>query len=110
MYENRTQRRAVVSELNTQAIREHIIESLSWVRDTERASVDRDIGEHGGDLRIDSKEGEAICVLVEDALGLGDLVHAEDLQPEELSSVSSLTRLFEERIAAHFDSEGQDAA
>jgi len=46
----------VVSELNKQAIREHIIESLGWVRDAERVSVDRDIDEHGGDLRIDSRK------------------------------------------------------
>lgn len=100
----------MVPELNTQAIREHIIESLSWVRDTDRSAIDEVVEAHGGDLRIDSKEGEAICVIVEEALGLGDLVQATDLQPEELSSISSLTQLFEERIAEHLPAEGKDAA
>ena len=45
MYDNRTQRRSVVTELNKQAIREHIIESLSWVRDAGRTSLDREIDE-----------------------------------------------------------------
>jgi len=100
----------VVGELNQQAIREHIIESLSWVRDAERSDIDADVDAHGGDLRIDSKEGEALCVLLEDALGLGELVQASDLKPEELTSISSLTRLFEERIADHVAASGKDAA
>jgi len=100
----------VVSELNRQAIREHVIESLCCVRDAERADVDRDIDAHHGDLRIDSKEGEAVCVLVEDALELGELVEAADLQPEQLTSIESLTRLFQERLANRRDVEGKDAA
>lgn len=100
----------MVSELNRERIREHVIESLCWVRDTDRRTVDRDIESHGGDLRIDSKEGEAVCAIVEDALELGELVEAADLQPEQLTSIESLTRLFEERIADRGDAEGEDAA
>ncbi|MBA3422825.1 MAG: hypothetical protein H0U12_13220 [Thermoleophilaceae bacterium] len=72
--------------------------------------MDRDIESHDGDLRVDSKEGEAVCILVEDALELGELVEAADLQPEELTSISSLTRLIEERISDHHAAEGKDAA
>jgi len=100
----------MVSELNIQAIREHVIESLCWVRDADRAAIDRDIANHGGDLRIDSKEGEAVCAIVEDALELGDIVEAADLQPEQLTSVESLTRLFEERVADGLTAHGKDAA
>jgi hypothetical protein len=100
----------VVSKLNRTRIREHVIESLCWVRDADRGTIDRDIQSHGGDLRIDSKEGEAVCVIVEDALELGDLVEAADLQPEQLTSIESITRLFEERIANCGDAEGKDAA
>ncbi len=100
----------MVSELNSQAIRQHVIESLCWVRDANRTEMDRDIESHDGDLRVDSKEGEAVCILVEDALELGELVEAADLQPEELTSISSLTRLIEERISDHHAAEGKDAA
>jgi hypothetical protein len=100
----------VVSELNKATIREHVIESLCWVRDADRATVDRDVESHGGDLRIDSKEGEAVCVIVEDALELGELVEAADLQPEQLTSIESITHLFEERIATRDDTQGKDAA
>lgn len=88
----------VVTEANRESIREHIIEGLSWVRDIARSDIDAEIGAHDGDLRLDSKEGEAVCVIVEDALGLGELVQACDLQPEQLTSISALTRLFEQRI------------
>ncbi len=100
----------MVIKVNEQTIREHVIESLCWVRDTERAALDRHIESHGGDLRIDSKEGEAICAIVEDALELGELVEAADLQPEQLTSVESLTRLFEERVVARRNVEDKDAA
>lgn len=100
----------VVSEPNAEAIREHIIESLCWVRDAVRADVDRDIEAHDGNLRIDSKEGEAVCIVVEDALELGELVEAADLQPEELTSIASLTQLFEKRLINRRAAEGKDAA
>lgn len=100
----------MVSEINRQTIREHILESLSWVRDLDRAAVDADVEAHGGDVRIDSKEGEAICVLVEDALELGELVQACDLQPEQVSSLSALTQLFERRVADHAADHAKDAA
>ena len=100
----------MVSEPNARAIREHVIESLCWVREADRATIDRDIETHQGDLRIDSKEGEAVCVMVEDALQLGELIEAADLQPEQLTSIESLTRLFEQRVAGHRVAEGKDAA
>jgi hypothetical protein len=100
----------MVSELNIEAIREHVIQSLCEVRGDERANIDREMANHQGDLRIDSKEGEAICAIVEDALELGELVQAADLQPEQLTSVESLTRLFAERVAQLEDDKRKDAA
>lgn len=96
--------------MNKAKIREHLLESLAWVRDVERADLDSEVSAHGGDLRIDSKEGEAVCVLVEDALGLGELLQAADLKPEELSSLSSLTDLLDKRVGDHFARTGKDAA
>lgn len=88
----------MTTELTAQDLTEHIVESLAEARGITRAEVDAEISAAGGDLRIDSKEGEFICVVVEDALGLGDLVEAADLEPEQLSSISALTQLFLERL------------
>jgi hypothetical protein len=87
----------MVSEQN-QRISDRVIESLCSVRDVPRKTIDVEIAANGGDLRIDSKEGEAICAIVEERLGLGELVQAADLKPEELTSVASLTHLFAERV------------
>jgi len=94
-YGNHTHFAIVVAKAN---IREHVIESLSWIRGADRKEIDAEIKSGGGDTAIDSKEGEAVCVLVEDALELGELVQASDLQPEQLTSVASLTGLFQRRI------------
>jgi hypothetical protein len=88
----------MVLEQNQQGLRERVIESLSLVRDVPGRTIDSEIDSNGGDLRIDSKEGEAICAIVEEALELGELVQAADLVPEELTSVASLTRLFGQRV------------
>jgi hypothetical protein len=88
----------MVLEQNHENLRERIIKSLCLVRDVARRAIDLEIDSNGGDLRIDSKEGEAICAIVEDELDLGELVQAADLMPEELTSLTSLTRLFEQRV------------
>lgn len=98
MYEIRTEVDMMVLELSQKDLRERVIESLCLVRDVPRRTIDSEIDSNGGDLRIDSKEGEAICAIVEEALGLGELVQAADLMPEELTSVTSLTRLFSQRV------------
>jgi hypothetical protein len=46
-----------------------------------------------GDIVIDSKEAECVIAYVEDELGLGDLVSAADLTPEQLASLDSLTEI-----------------
>jgi hypothetical protein len=88
----------MVLEQNQENLRERVIESLCLVRGVSRQVVDSEIDANGGDLGIDSKEGEAICAIVEEALELGELVQAADLMPDELTSVASLTRLFEQRV------------
>ena len=99
----------MVAEPDEDAIRGHILDELAWVRDIERDELDAQVAAAGGDLKIDSKEGEAVCIGVEDALGLGELVEASDLKPEELTSISSLTRLFSKRVSDHAGT-GKDAA
>ena len=76
-------------------LNELLRDALAEVRGVGRAEIDVAIDGAGGDLVIDSKEGEAVAVIVEDELGLGELVQGADLEPEELSSISALTQLFE---------------
>ena len=90
----------MVLEQNQANLRERIVESLCLVRGVSRQTIDSEMeATTGGDLRIDSKEGEAICAVMEVELGLGELVQAADLLPEELTSVASLTRLFAQRVS-----------
>ena len=88
----------MVLEQNHEDIRQQVIEGLCLVRGVGRQTIDSEIASSGGDLRIDSKEGEAICAIVEGGLELGELVQAADLMPEELTTVASLTRLFGQRV------------
>lgn len=88
----------MVLEQNHEDISEQVIGALCLVRGVSRRTIASELASSGGDLRIDSKEGEAICAIVEDALELGELVQAADLMPEELTSVASLARLFAQRI------------
>jgi hypothetical protein len=47
----------------------------------------------GGDLAIDSKEAECVIAFVEDELGLGELVSSADLEPEQMTSLRTLTQI-----------------
>jgi hypothetical protein len=100
----------MVLEENNEDLRERIIESLCSVRDVPRQTIDAEIAANGGDLQIDSKEGEAICAIVEDALELGELVQAADLMPEVLTSVASLTGLFVKRVSEQSTNTGRGSA
>lgn len=93
----------MVLEQNQEDLREQVIEGLCLVRNVQRRTIDTEVATSGGDLRIDSKEGEAICAIVEEMLGVGELVQAADLMPEELTSVASLTRLFERRLGERIE-------
>ena len=53
----------------------------------------------GGDLVIDSKEAECVIAFVEEELGLGELVSAADLEPEQMTSLRTLTLLLTQGAA-----------
>jgi hypothetical protein len=52
-----------------------------------------------GDLAIDSKEAECVIAFVEDQLGLGELVSSADLEPEQMTSLKTLTQILVQSAA-----------
>lgn len=53
----------------------------------------------GGDLEIDSKEGQFIAVRFETHLNLPGLIRPEDQNRRNLTTISSLTRLIQRRLS-----------
>ena len=74
-----------------------LIEQLAYVRACERAELERTVESSGGDLEIDSKEGQTIAIRLELALDLEGLIRPEDQKSENLTSLSSLAALIERR-------------
>ncbi len=79
------------------AVRDILIDQLAHARGCARDDILNDIKDAGGDLEIDSKEGQVVAVLVEGVLGLPGLIRPEDQHRRHLTSISSLTKLIERR-------------
>lgn len=76
-----------------------ILEALAKVRATPVGELRDEMARSGGDLEIDSREAEAVIAILEHRYGR-DLAKVEDLEPERLPSVSSLTELIHRRWSA----------
>jgi hypothetical protein len=81
------------------AVRDTLIDQLAYARGCPRDDIVRLIEADGGDLEIDSKEGQVVAILAEGALGLPGLIRPEDQHRRHLTSISSLTNLIERRRA-----------
>jgi len=73
-----------------------IIEALATVRAAPVGELREEIAAAGGDVEIDSREAEAVIAILERQYGR-TLANVEDLEPERLSSVSSLAELIYRR-------------
>lgn len=78
-------------------VRDIVIEQLAYVRARDRSQLDVDIAAAGGDLEIDSKEGQTVAIRVELLLDLEGLIRPEDQTRENLTTIGSLERLIERR-------------
>jgi hypothetical protein len=74
-----------------------VLRGLAETRDEPLASLRAQLED--GDLVIDSKEAECVIVFVEDELGLGELVSSADLEPEQMTSLHTLTQILVQRAA-----------
>jgi hypothetical protein len=76
-----------------------ILEALAEVRAQTMGELQEELTATGGDLEIDSREGEAVIAMLEQRYGR-TLAKIEDLEPECLLSVDSLTELIRRRWEA----------
>jgi acyl carrier protein len=76
-----------------------ILEALAQVRAAPVAELRDEMVASGGDLEIDSREAEAVIAILEHRYGR-DLAKVEDLEPERLPSVGSLSELIHRRWPA----------
>ena len=75
-----------------------LIEKLAWVRGRDEDQIRVLVQEAGGDLELDSKEGQTVAVMVGLAFGAEDLIRPEDQKRENLTSIGSLRELLEHRL------------
>lgn len=78
--------------------RDALIEQLAYVRACPRAQLDDEIEAAGGDLEIDSKEGQTVAIRVELALGMDGLIKPEDQTRTNLTTINSLVALVDRRV------------
>jgi hypothetical protein len=76
-----------------------ILEALAAVRAQSVGELREELTAAGGDLEIDSREGEAVIAMLEHRYDR-TLAKVEDLEPECLLSVDSLAELIRRRWAA----------
>jgi len=71
-------------------VREMLIDQLAYVRARERTELDDAIAAAGGDLEIDSKEGQTVAIRVELLLDMEGLIRPEDQTRTNLTTIASL--------------------
>jgi len=76
-----------------------ILHALAAVRAQTVGELREELTAAGGDLEIDSREGEAVIAMLEQHYGR-TLAKVEDLEPECLLSVDSLAELIRRRWPA----------
>ena len=76
-----------------------ILTALAEVRAASVGELREEMDAAGGDLEIDSREAEAVIAILEKRYGR-TLAKVEDLEPERLPSVGSLTELIHRRWPA----------
>lgn len=77
--------------------RKLVIEALAVARAVSVDDLMREIDAAGGDLEVDSKQGQAVAAIVQGRLGIDGLIRVEDQKRSTLTSVKSLEALIERR-------------
>lgn len=74
-----------------------VIEALAKVRVVEVDDLRKEIEDAGGDIEVDSKQGQAVTAIVQGKLGIEGLIRVEDQKRSTLTSIKSLEELIERR-------------
>jgi hypothetical protein len=99
MYPVRNSYRARPSPVRMTDIRGLLIDQLAYVRARPRTQLAADIAAAGGDLEIDSKEGQTLAIRVELLLDMEGLIRPEDQTRTNLTTISSLEQLINRRCS-----------
>lgn len=75
-----------------------IIEKLAYVRGVDPDELQRHFQACADEFEIDSKEGQTVAIMIEEALDCDGLIRPEDERPENLTTIESLARLIERRL------------
>jgi acyl carrier protein len=89
----------VQREPQQEDLRAAVLEALAQVRAASVGELQEEMTASGGDLEIDSREAEAVIAILEHRYGQ-ELAKVEDLEPECLPSIGSLTELIHRRWPA----------
>lgn len=80
-----------MSQANPTEIADMLVEAIAEVRDCSAAEVRATA--QNGEIEFDSKEAECAIAFLEEKLDIGELAGAQDLRPEQMTTLSSLTEL-----------------
>lgn len=80
-----------MSQANATEVADMLVEAIAEVRGCSAAEVRATA--QNGEIEFDSKEGETAITYLEDKLDIGELAGAEDLRPEQMTTLSSLTEV-----------------
>jgi len=78
---------------------EMIVRHLAEVRAVPLPAIQGELEQGGGDLEIDSKQGQVVAILIEVELDREGMIRIEDQITDNLTSISSLQRLISRRLA-----------
>jgi acyl carrier protein len=84
---------------SAQGVRAQVVEALAEIRVCSVAEIEREMSEGDGNVVLDSIEGVALIAALETTLGR-ELPGPEDLEPQEYTSINSLTALIERKLGA----------
>src|SRR5436190_9035816 len=93
----RTSAPTAAGRLDRAAIKNLVVEKLAVVDATEPAAIRTAMAECSGDLPVDSQQAVTVIAMVGQQLGCM-LPGPEDLDPEEYTSIDSLTSLIERKL------------
>lgn len=87
-----------MSQVNAMEVANMLVEAIAEVRDCSAAEVRATT--QNGEIEFDSKEAVCAITFLEDRLNIDELAGAQDLRPERMTTLSSLTELVMSKMVA----------
>lgn len=87
-----------MAQANATEVANLLVEAIAEIRGCSVAEVRATA--QNGEIEIDSKQGVCAIAYLEDHLDIGELAGAEDIHPEQMTSVSALTKVVMSKMSA----------